>query len=254
MNVVIIEDESLAAEKLERYLKKWEADTTVVAHLTSIKDAVSWFNENTNNYDVAFFDIQLTDGLSFDIFKKTTIERPIIFITAFDEYALDAFKVNSISYILKPITFMEVSDAMTKLSDMKTIFSGSQQKVAQVEEVYKKQSIKERFLVKMGSHIHSVKTENISLFFADGRTVFLITDQNKKYIIDYKLEELMDILDAKQFFRANRTFILNLNTIKDVLVYSNSRLKVEPLVKADKEIIISREKVSQFKKWFEGIY
>ncbi len=253
MNVVIIEDESLAAEKLERYLKKWNPDTNVVAHLTSIKDAVEWFDENTTNYDVAFFDIQLSDGLSFDIFKKTKIEKPIIFITAFDEYALDAFKVNSISYILKPITFTEVSDAMSKLSDMKTIFSGSH-KVANIEEAYKSQSIKERFLVKMGSHIHSVKTENISLFFAEGRTVFLITDENKKYIIDYKLEELMDVLEAKQFFRANRTYIVNLNTIKDVLVYSNSRLKVLPQVTVDKDIIISREKVSQFKKWFEGIY
>jgi DNA-binding LytR/AlgR family response regulator len=145
-----------------------------------------------------------------------------------------------------------VSDAMTKLSDMKTIFSGSQN-MAKVEEDYKKQSIKERFLVRMGSHIHSLKTENIALFFAEGRTVFIITDENKKYIIDYKLEELSDILDAKQFFRANRTYILNLNSIKDVLVYSNSRLKVQPYVNVEKDIIISRDKVSSFKKWFEGL-
>ena len=253
MNIVIIEDEILAAEKLERYLKKWNSNANVVAHLTSIEDAVNWLKEHPHAYDVAFFDIQLRDGLSFDIFKHTKIEKPIIFITAFDEYALDAFKVNSISYILKPITFLEVSEAMSKLSDMKHILSDTT-KVSKIGEEYIKQSHKERFLVKMGSHIHSVKTEDIALFFADGRTVFLVTNQNKKYILDYKLEELMDVLHAKQFFRVNRTYIINLNAIKDVLMYSNSRLKVATHVSVDKDIIISREKVSLFKKWFEGIY
>lgn len=251
MRIVIIEDEVLAAEKLKRYLKKWNASVEIVAHHTSISESVSWFKENTSNYDIAFFDIQLVDGLSFEIFKQVNIEKPVIFTTAFDEYALDAFKVNSIDYILKPVTFTEISNAMSKLSDMKSILS-DKTKALKVEGDYKQLRQKDRFLVKMGNHIHSIQSQDISLFYAEGRTVYLITNSGKKFIIDYKLEDLIGVLNQQQFFRANRTFVLNLDTIKDVLVYSNSRLKVIPLVSVEKEIIVSREKVSQFKKWFEG--
>ncbi len=252
MNIVIIEDEILAAEKLERYLKKWNPNVQILAHKTSIKDAVEWFSDNKTNYDVAFFDIQLTDGLSFEIFRQIKIEKPIIFTTAFDEYAIDAFKFNSISYILKPITFMEVSNAMSKLSELKTILS-EPTRIENLEAVYDKQRLKERFLVKVGSHIHSIKTEEIALFYAEGRTVFLMTNAGKRYILDYKLEDLTSVLDAQLFFRTNRTYILNLNAIKDVLVYSNSRLKVITTISVEKDIIVSREKVGEFKKWLEGI-
>lgn len=251
MKVVIVEDEILAAEKLERYLKKWNSDVEVVSHTTTINESVNWFQSNESNYDVAFFDIQLIDGLSFEIFKKVNINKPVIFTTAFDEYALDAFKVNSVDYILKPVTFTEISNAMSKLSEMKSIF-GNKTTVEKLETEYKQQKLKDRFLVKMGNHIHSIQSSDISLFYAEGRTAYLITNAGKKFIVDYKLEDLNKILNPSQFFRTNRTFIINLNAIEDVLVYSNSRLKIKLKVSTEKEIIVSRERVSTFKKWLEG--
>ncbi|OSY89412.1 two-component response regulator autolysis regulator LytR [Tenacibaculum holothuriorum] len=250
MKIVIVEDENLASEKLERYLLKFNREISIIKVLSSIKDATSWFQEN-ENYDLVFMDIQLTDGLSFEIFNRATINKPLIFTTAFDEYAVDAFKVNSIDYILKPITFTDVSKAMNKFKNMQNLFTPQEVIKKVVDEIATKKT-KDRFLVRLGNHIHSIKTTDISLFYADGRTVYLVTNNNKKFILDYKLEDLMNVLNTDSFFRVNRTFIISINTIKDVVVYSNSRLKISPKVSVDKEIIVSREKVSLFKKWFEG--
>ncbi len=249
MNVVIIEDEQLAAEKLERYLLKYNADISIVANLISISEAVHWFENNTN-YDVVFMDIQLTDGLSFEIFNQTKIQKPVIFATAFDEFAVDAFKVNSIDYILKPITFTDVSKALNKLKNMQTILTNNS--IENVSKIVQKQKIKDRFLVRLGNHIHSIKTVEIALFYAEGRTVYLVTKEQKKFIIDFKLEDVINFLDASIFFRLNRSFIVNINSIKDVVVYSNSRLKITPKIAIDKELIVSREKVTAFKVWLEG--
>ena len=250
MNIVIIEDEQLAAEKLERYLLKYNAEIKILVVLTSIYEAVNWFQKNSN-YEVVFMDIQLTDGLSFEIFNQTKISKPVIFSTAFDEYAIDAFKVNSIDYVLKPVTFTDISQALNKLKSMPTIFSA--EKVSNMDEIVKKKKEKDRFLVRLGNHIHSIKTAEISLFFAEGRTVYLVTKEHKKFIIDFKLEEIEQIIKSALFFRVNRSFIININEIKDVIVYSNSRLKITPKVKLEKEIIVSREKVNTFKNWLEGI-
>ena len=249
MKVVIIEDEQLAAEKLNRYLLKYNASISVLTTITSITEAVKWFKEN-NNYDVVFMDVQLTDGLSFEIFNEIKINKPVIFATAFDEYAVDAFKVNSIDYILKPITFTDVSKAMNKLKSMPTIFNSIA--IEQVSKIIEKKKVKDRFLVRLGNHIHSIKAEEISLFYAEGRTVYLITNKKKKYILDFKLEDLTNLLNTTEFFRVNRSFIVSLNSITDVIVYSNSRLKIISKVTTDKEIIVSREKVSAFKSWLEG--
>lgn len=250
MKIVIVEDESLAAEKLERYLLKYDTSIQVVHVLTSIRDAVEWFNSETD-FDMVFMDIQLTDGLSFEIFHQTKIDRPVIFTTAFDEYAIDAFKVNSVDYILKPITFTDISKAMNKFKSLKNLYA-SENVIENVAEMMTKNKKKDRFLVRLGNHIHSIKTDEISLFFAEGRTVYLVTKENKKYILDYKLEDLTKVLDGKVFFRVNRTFIVNIQSINDVVVYSNSRLKISIPFKSEKEIIVSREKVSSFKTWLEG--
>lgn len=249
MNIVIIEDEHLAAEKLERYLLKYDASIIVLKVLSSISEAVNWF-QNNSNYDVVFMDIQLTDGLSFEIFNQVKINKPVIFSTAFDEYAVDAFKVNSIDYVLKPITFTDISKAMSKLKTMQNLFNADT--VKKVAEIVHQKKEKDRFLVRLGNHIHSIKTEEIALFYAEGRTVYLVTKENKKFIIDFKLEDVNNVLNSKTFFRVNRSFIININAIKDVIVYSNSRLKIAPKVAIDKEIIVSREKVSAFKTWLEG--
>jgi len=251
MKAVIIEDENLAADKLARYLHKYDAEILILDKLSSISDAVFWF-QNNQDYDVVFMDIQLTDGLSFEIFNQVQIAKPIIFTTAFDEYAIDAFKVNSIDYILKPITFTDVSKAMEKLKKLQRVFSGNEHVQNAVKELKEKKT-KDRFLVRLGNHIHSIKTTDISLFYADGRTVYLITKEKRKFILDYKLESLEEVLNSADFYRVNRTFIVNISDIKDVLVYSNSRLKITSAIFKEKEIIVSREKVSAFKQWFEGI-
>lgn len=250
MRIVIVEDESLAAEKLKRYLTKYNQEIVVLEILPSIIEAVNWFSSN-KDFDLIFMDIQLTDGLSFEIFNQVKITKPIIFTTAFDEYAIDAFKVNSIDYLLKPITFTEVSSALNKFKKMQNVFASPEQINTAVKEIEEKKT-KDRFLVRLGNHIHSIKTNDISLFYAEGRTVYLITKEKKKFILDYKLEQLENVLASSEFYRVNRTFIINITDIQDVIVYSNSRLKISSIVFKEKDIIVSREKVSAFKTWFEG--
>ncbi|MEO1099198.1 MAG: LytTR family DNA-binding domain-containing protein, partial [Bacteroidota bacterium] len=180
-----------------------------------------------------------------------------IFITAFDEYAIDAFKVNSIDYLLKPITFNDLSGALEKLEQMKVNLGGNgenqQLDINSMLSQLQQKTYKNRFMVKLGEHIKSITTDKIEFFYAEGRNVYLVTNENRKFIIDFKLEDLEDLLDPKSFFRANRTFIMNIEGITDVVVYSNSRLKIIPRLDYDKEIIVSREKVTSFKEWMSGL-
>ncbi len=255
MKVVIIEDEIPAAEKLERYLVKYDSTIQVLARITSIKDSVTWLQNNQDSADLLFMDIQLIDGLSFHIFQQVVIRKPVIFITAFNEFALDAFKVSSIDYLLKPITFDDLSTSLKKLDNLREQLQWNKEKTEQLQEVFstpKTKDFKSRFMVKLGDHIRSITADQICLFYAEGRDVYLVTTQNRKFIIDYTLETLEDLLEPMNFFRVNRTFILNINSIKDVLVYSNSRLKITLTQAFDKEIIVSREKVGMFKEWFDG--
>ncbi len=251
MKIVLIEDETPAIEKLERYLLKYDPTFEIVAKLPSISSAVEWFGNPQNSYDLIFMDIQLSDGLSFEIFSQITIEKPVIFITAFDEYAIDAFKVNSVDYILKPVTFTDLSKALHKHEKLQATY-GINQAVENVAKVVSEKKVKDRFLVRLGNHIHAINTSDISLFYAEGRTVFLVTNERKKFIVEYNLEKLVTLLDTKLFYRVNRTFIVHINAINDVIVYSNSRLKITPHVRLEKEIVVSREKVASFKKWLEG--
>jgi len=255
MKVLIIEDEIPAAEKLARYLIKYDATNQVLKHITTVKDSVAWLQENQDTVDLIFMDIQLLDGLSFQIFQQVVIRKPVIFITAFNEFALDAFKVNSIDYLLKPITFIDLSNSLKKLENLREQLQWSKEKTDQLQEVFstpKTKDYKTRFMVKLGDHIRSITTDQISLFYAEGRDVYLVTNQSRKFIIDYTLETLEDLVEPKTFFRINRTYILNINSIKDVIMYSNSRLKITLTQEFDKEIIVSREKVSVFKEWFDG--
>jgi two-component system, LytTR family, response regulator len=255
MKVLIIEDEIPAAEKLQRYLTKYDSGIEVVAHTTSVKDSVQWLLHHQESIDLIFMDIQLLDGLSFQIFQQVTIRKPVIFITAFNEFALDAFKVNSIDYLLKPITFTDLSASLKKLETLREQLQWSSQKTEQLQEVFasKAKDYKSRFMVKIGDHIRSITTDQISFFYAEGRDVYLVTSQPRKFIIDYTLETLEDLLDPTLFFRINRSFIININAIKDVIIYSNSRLKITLHQDFDKEIIVSREKVGEFKEWFDGV-
>ncbi len=254
LKVLIIEDETPAAEKLERYLLKYSAGITILDKLTSVEEATNWLRSRQEEADVIFMDIQLKDGQSFQIFQNVKIVRPVIFITAYDEYALDAFKVNGVDYLLKPVTFVDLSASLQKLEALGEQLRWSDTRSEKVMAAFEQpaKAFKNRFMVKLGDHIRSITSDQISFFFADGRDVYLVTTQLRKFIIDYTLESLEEILDPKIFFRTNRSYIIHIAAIQDVVVYSNSRLKVTPLIKWDDEIIVSREKVNEFKEWFDG--
>jgi two-component system, LytTR family, response regulator len=255
LRVLIIEDEVPAAEKLERYLQKYSAGISVAAKIATVKEAVEWLQSSQNEVDLIFMDIQLLDGISFTIFQQVKIEKPVIFITAYNEFALDAFKVKGVDYLLKPVSFNDLSVSLQKLDQLRTQLTWGGEKFETVRETLATlpvKNYKSRFMVKLGDHIRSITADRIGLLFADGRDVYLITDENRKFIIDYTLESLEELIDPKVFFRANRSYILNIQFIQDVVVYSNSRLKIIPTVKWDQEIIVSREKVAEFKQWFDG--
>lgn len=255
LRTLIIEDEVPAAEKLERYLQKYSTGISVAAKIQSVKEAVAWLQANQGEVDLIFMDIQLLDGQSFEIFQHVKIEKPVIFITAYDEFALDAFKVKGIDYLLKPVSFNDLSASLQKLEQLRSQLKWSSDKFETVKETIAAlpaKIYKTRFMVKLGDHIRSITTDQIALLFADGRDVYLITSENKKFIIDYTLENLEELIDPKLFFRANRSYILNIHFVQDVMVYSNSRLKIVPAIKWEPEIIVSREKVSEFKQWFDG--
>lgn len=255
LNVLIVEDETPAVEKLERYLQKYSINIKVLGVCDSIAGASSWLKSNQQTIDLIFLDIQLKDGLSFNIFKEVVVQKPVIFITAYNEYALEAFKVNSIDYLLKPVTFSDLSSSLQKLENLReqlVMNDAKLEKLKSLAEESTTRSYKSRFMVKVGDHIRSLTTDQIIFFFADGRDVYLVTQQLRKFIIDFTLESLEEVLEPKTFFRVNRTYILNINSIQDVVMYSNSRLKVATQPPWDKEIIVSREKVSEFKDWFDG--
>lgn len=256
LKVLIVEDETPAAEKLERYLARYSSAIEVKAKVEKVEDAVAWLETNQASIDLIFMDIQLKDGVSFDIFKEVKINKPVIFITAYNEFALDAFKVNGIDYLLKPITFTDLSNSLKKVESLGAQLRWNDDRSTTITQSLAAHtpSYKNRFMVKLGDHIKSVTADQISLFFADGRDVYLVTNQLRKFIIDYTLESLDEILDPKIFKRINRSYIVNISAIQDVMVYSNSRLKITPQIKWEAEIIVSREKVSDFKEWFDGVH
>ncbi len=258
MKVFIIEDEIPAAEKIERFLHRYDESIEIVGRAMSVKETVHWV-QTDGDADLLLMDIQLTDGLSFDIFKEVALDIPVIFTTAYNEYAIDAFKANGIDYLLKPITFDALTENLDKFNNLKTRLSepGQSEATSVIDlqsalQMLSKREYKTRFMVKIGEHIKSVTTDQIELFYAEGRNAYIVTDQGRRLIIDYKLETLEEMLDPQTFFRVNRTFIIEINAIKDVLVYSNSRLKIILNKEFDREIIVSREKVNAFKKWFDG--
>ncbi len=257
LNVLIVEDETPASEKLERYLMRYSEAIEIKGKVESVEDAVNWLSDKQSSIDLIFMDIQLKDGISFDIFKEVAVKKPVIFITAYNEFALEAFKRNGIDYLLKPITFTDLSNSLKKVEALGTQLRWSEDQNETIIKNFdsaQQQSYKNRFMVKLGDHIKSITADQISIFFADGRDVYLITTQLRKFIIDYTLESLNEILDPTIFYRVNRSYIVNISAIQDVIVYSNSRLKITPHIKWEPEIIVSREKVSEFKEWFDGVH
>ena len=253
MNVVIVEDEQLAAEKLQELLIRYNASIRVIEVLDSVEDTVNWLLTHPAP-DLILMDIHLADGLSFGIFNKVHVTSPIIFTTAYDQYAIQAFKVNSIDYLLKPIAYQSLVQAMQKLTSLAhQSLSLTPQVIQQVMALLQKQqrNYKSRFLVRFGDHIQYKNVQDISYFFADGKIVYLVTHENKRFIVDYTLEELEEVLDPDLFHRINRKVIVHLESVKDVRLYSNSRLRLSLRPALEGDIVVSREKVPAFKAWLD---
>lgn len=250
MQVLIIEDEPLAATRLESMIKILRPDFNVVAKIDSVKQTVNWLKSNQPN--LIFMDIQLADGLSFEIFEQTKVNAPVIFTTAYDEYALKAFKVNSIDYILKPIDQAELNNALTKLETLvsplasQAILNNISQAMMALTKKYK-----ERFVVKVGEHLKSVEVMDVLFFFSLEKTTFAQTRDGRKHILDFTLEELEDMIDPGRFFRINRKYLVAAQAIQDMISYTNSRLKLVLKTSDDNDVIVARERVQEFKEWLD---
>jgi DNA-binding LytR/AlgR family response regulator len=253
MKVLIIEDELPAAEHLIRLLGRLDEDITVLQSLTSVFDSARWIKQNPPP-DLIFMDIQLNDGISFSIFDRIEVQSPIIFTTAYDKYALDAFKVNSIDYLLKPIALEDLRRAIRKL---KSLQSQDQQKPGlnsvQFKAILKelKPAYKQRFLVKAGNHLKSIPVAEILAFQSREKITFLVNDTGRKYPVDYSLNDLEDLLDPDLFFRINRQDMISHAIITDVITYTSHRLKIKSKHFKDSEMIVSRDRVSEFRFWLD---
>lgn len=258
LRILIIEDEKPAAAKLERQLLQYSGDFQIKGPIESVAEAIKILEAKQNEFDLLFLDIRLIDGESFSIFEKVKINKPVIFTTAYDNYALEAFKLNSIDYILKPYTFDSIKIALDKFYSLSESLSEYSQKPSINMEMIQnlingnKKLYKTRFIVRKGEKIKAIETSEIKLFYADDRDVYLLSKDNRRYAVNQKLEETCTLVDPKKFFRVNRTFLVQYDAIEEVIAYSNSRLKLDVNFKFDKEIIVSREKVNDFKRWMEG--
>lgn len=251
MKVLIVEDESMAAKRLTNLLLKLEPDIEILDQLDSVKTAVKWLSNN--QADLLFFDIQLADGLSFEILNQVNIQTPIIFTTAFDEYAIKAFKVNSIDYLLKPIDPVELKHALEKFHQNFKQPETQQPNMAMLEQAMKMltKQYKERFVVKIGEHIHTIPVSDTAYFFSQDKATFLVTQEKKRYIIDYTLEEVEGLIDPQDFFRINRKYLVSMRAVKDIVSYTNSRLRIILHQSDEMDAIVSRERVQDFKKWLD---
>lgn len=251
MNIIIIEDEKPSARRLQRMLNALDVETQTMLH--SVEESIAWF-KNNKHPDLIFLDIQLSDGLSFEIFEAIDIKSAIIFTTAYDEYALQAFKLNSIDYLLKPIVDEELDKAVQKFkerlpqskpvtldfNDIKKLL------VNPIDREYKK-----RFSIKVGQHLKLINIEDIECFYSENKGTYLYTKEGRNYLLDTTLELLENELEPQTFFRINRKFFVNINAIKDMVSYTNSRLQIKLNSYNEQDVIVARERVKDFKAWLE---
>ncbi|RWW92036.1 LytR/AlgR family response regulator transcription factor [Flavobacterium cerinum] len=249
MNVIIIEDEKPAARLLQRKLQKLGVEAGVMLH--SVEESIEWFQNNPHP-ELIFLDIQLSDGLSFEIFDTIAIDSAVIFTTAYDEYALRAFKLNSIDYLLKPIDEDDLELAIKKFRERLPKLPSHSLDFDQIKRMLAnplEKSYKKRFTVKMGQHLKMINIEDAECFYSENKGTYIHTTDGRNYLLECTLEQLETELDPAQFFRVSRKFIVCINAIKDIVVYTNSRLKVIlPTYKED-EVIVSRERVNDFREW-----
>jgi len=252
MKVLIIEDERPAAKRLTKMVKTSRPNCEIIDTLDTVEGAVDWLN-NHHKPDLIFMDVQLADGISFEIFGQTEVNAPIIFTTAYDEYALQAFKVNSLDYLLKPIDPEELNKALGQYD--KYALQGGQSMdtnvITHLLNTLTKKEYKERFLVKIGQQLTYLKVCDIAYFYSEDGLIFACQQNGKRHNLDYTLDQLADLLNPNDFFRINRKIITHLPSIKKIHTYFNSRLKLELAPNTELETIVSRDRVSDFKKWLD---
>jgi DNA-binding LytR/AlgR family response regulator len=252
MNILIVEDEDLAARRLQGLLKEIDPASNVVGHTDSIESSVDWLQKNPHP-DVILMDIELSDGQSFEIFDLTEVKSTIIFTTSYDEYAIRAFKVNSVDYLLKPIERDDLESALKKFGELKNRFGTNTLNVEglikELQEKLQPKTYRKRFLVKQGIKLVSIETQDIAYFYTEGRVIFFRTKDGKKFVVDYTLEDLENMLQPDDFFRINRSFYISLDSVVKIDEYFGQRLILALQPSSEKEVLVSREKVSEFKKW-----
>ncbi len=250
MNILLIEDEYHAQEYLAGLLKKIAPTSEILAKIDSVEDAVDWFKNNPDP-DLIFMDIQLADGLSFSIFEKVKVNAPTIFITAFDKYTLQAFKVNSIDYLLKPVDTEELQNALTKYQEIHSNKNGFDTDSLQraLSQISQKNNFRQRFLIKQGKDFIYVPTENIAYLYSEDSFTFLVDAQNKRHLLESSLDQIEKEIDPDQFFRINRKQIVHIQSIQKIFSFFNNRLKLNLNPESKTEAIVSRERVRSFKEW-----
>jgi len=253
MRVIIIEDEMPAANRLIKMLQTINDEAEVIATLDSIESAVN-FLKTSQHADLIFMDIQLADGLSFNIFNEVKINTPIIFTTAFDQYTLKAFKVNSVDYLLKPIDEKELEQALDKYQQLHSKAKENlSDKILKLVTDLNTNKFKERLLIKRGQQLSYLKTENIAYCYADGKLCFAVDLPNNKYLLEQNLSQLEEQLNPAKFYRVNRTLLVNIDAIEKVHTWLGGRLKLQLCITANTETIVSRERVNGFKDWLGGV-
>jgi DNA-binding LytR/AlgR family response regulator len=257
MNVMVIEDERLTAQRLISQVRKYDGSIHVLAQISSVTEAISWFKTNpVTSIDLIFMDIHLEDGDSFQIISELNLKTPIIFTTAFDDYMIKAFKVNSIDYLLKPVNYVELADALDKFKSLRSSTAPQSRSMpVDIKALIKQLSqqnnpqLKDRFMVTVGTKIRSIKTENIAYFYLEEKTVLLVTKEGILLPMDYSLDKLMQVIDPKNFFRVSRQFIVSLNAIQLVHTISAGKLKLDLIPKTKQEVAVSGDRVADFKEW-----
>lgn len=251
MRVLILEDEELAAERLQLLLEKLRPDIEIQAILDTVEETIEFFNAGARP-DLAFFDIQLADGASFQVFESVKVPCPVIFTTAYDQYTLKAFKVNSIDYLLKPIGNPDLEQALAQYTELRENFGHSTVPLQQVKQLMQsiQKPYKDRFVVRVGHQFLSIKAKDIQYLFSEHKTTWIRHADGKKHALDYTLEELEALLDPKCFFRTNRQYIVHIEAIDQTTVYSNARLKIR--LQDGEETTVSRDRVSDFRIWLGG--
>lgn len=249
MKILIVEDEPIASERLAEQIKACQQEAEIAQVFDTVEDTVDFFKKGSA-VDLAFFDIQLSDGSSFDIFKQVDIHNPVIFTTAYDQYTLQAFKVNSIDYLLKPIDSDELRKAFLQYDKYHSRKQMEHRLLDQIVHELRPR-YKQRLLLKLGDHYHSKAVREMAFFYAEGKVTYIhMIEENKRYIIDHSLETLdQQMLDPRLFFRINRKFIVNIEAISQIKNYVNGRLKVITTPASTQDMIVSRERVADFKAW-----